>query len=76
MIVNRTYTFTPGSIAARGGIMEAVQDAATGEPLRWFVSAADAMAFRVEVTEYMGVPPAPIGPAPPPPPTGRAVVVS
>ncbi len=76
MIANRTYTFAPGSLAAPGGIVEAVKDAVTGEPLRWFVSMADPEAIQVEVTECLGLPPAPIGPVPPPPPTGRAVVVS
>lgn len=76
MIVNRTYTFSPGSAAALGGIAEAVKNAVTGEPLRWFVSAADPTAIRVEVTECTGFPPTPIGPVPLPPPTGRAVVVN
>jgi Protein of unknown function (DUF3326) len=76
MIVNRKYTFTPGEVAAAGGIARAVQDAASGEPLRWYVSAADPVAIHVEVTECAGFPSAPIGPVAPPPPSGRAVVVS
>ncbi len=76
MVVNRRYTFAPSSVAAPGGVAAAVADAVTGEPLRWYVSAADATAIQVEVTEWMGFPAAPLGPVVPPPPTGRAVVVS
>jgi hypothetical protein len=76
MIVNRSYTFATGAVAALGGVAEAVRDATAGEPLRWFVGAADATRVQVDVTEGVGLPPAPIGPVPPPPPTGRAVVVS
>jgi hypothetical protein len=76
MIVNRKYTFAPRAVAARGGVAEVVKDAVGGEPLRWFVSAANPSAIEVEVTECVGLPPAPIAPVPSPPPTGRAVVVS
>lgn len=76
MIVNRKYTFTPNAVGALGGIARAVEDAVSGEPLRWYVSAADPTAIHVEVTECAGFPSAPIGPVAPPPPSGRAVVVS
>jgi hypothetical protein len=76
MIVNRTYNFAPDSVSALGGLAAAVSDAATGEPLRWFVSTAGPTAIQVEVTECLGLPPAPIRLMPPPPPSGRAVVVS
>lgn len=76
MIVNRTYTFDPAAITGPGGIAAAVRGAATGEPMRWFVSAAHATAIQVEATECSGLPPLPLGQVPQPPPTGRAVVVS
>jgi hypothetical protein len=76
MIVNRKYTFGRSAVAALGSVAQAVADAASGEPLRWFVSAADREAIEVEVTECAGFGPPAIRPVPPLPPAGRAVVVS
>jgi hypothetical protein len=76
VIVNRTYTFDRGSIAAVGDLAAAVRVAVAGEALRWFVSAADAATVKVEVTECTELPPAAFAPAPALPPSGRAVVIS
>src|SRR5262245_489384 len=76
LIANRTYTISRSAVAAAGGLAGSIADVATGEPLRWYVSAADETSLRVVVTECMDFPTSPIGLLAPPPPSGRAVVVN
>lgn len=76
LIANRTYAISRRAVAAAGGLAEAIAGAASGEPLRWFVSEADETTVRFVVTECTGFPPTSIGMLPPPPPSGRAVVMN
>jgi hypothetical protein len=76
LIANRTYPISRSAVEAAGGIAEAIATVAAGEPLRWFVSAADDAGVEVVVTECTGVPPSSIGLVAPPAPSGHAVVVN
>lgn len=51
MIVNRTYEIPSSAIAEPGGLLAAVARSLTGDPLRWFVSAAGPDRLRIESTE-------------------------
>lgn len=51
MIVNRTYEIPSSAIAEPGGLLAAVARSLVGEPLRWFVSAADPDYVQIESTE-------------------------
>lgn len=77
VIVNRTYEIPSSAIAEPGGVLAAVARSLTGEPLRWFVSAAGPDHLRIESTEcdpgsLPSSPEADSAPAP----SGRAVAVS
>ncbi|MFJ2796522.1 MULTISPECIES: DUF3326 domain-containing protein [unclassified Streptomyces] len=73
MIVNRSHTLNRSSIADPDQLLAAVANLAGGEPLRWYVSDANANKIVIESTEYTGSLPA--SSARPPLPLGGADVV-
>ncbi|MBS2532125.1 DUF3326 domain-containing protein [Catenulispora sp. NF23] len=75
MIVNRRHVLDRSEAGDVDRLLAAVAERVGGEPLRWYVSAADAREIVIDSTEYAGE--LPVVPARRPlPPTGADVVVS